>query len=115
MTSAGRRRLPPANRLQRIAAWTAAGALSAAGTSASRRASTSARQRDRKARACAGSDTPTSEDALIILALVGGRQPRQLFLVERADDWPALAVAQEHLDTALGGLQTLLALARQAH
>src|SRR5947209_5692072 len=115
MTSAGRSRLPPANRLQRIAACTSSGAADSAGTSNSSCWSTDARTRARNActstRACGGY---MLEDGLIIFALVGC-EAREFVLVERADHRAPFAVAQQHLDAPLRRLQTLLTLTRQTH
>src|SRR5205085_4070013 len=111
-TSAGRSRLPPANRLQRIAACTSSGAADSAGTSRSSCSSTNSRTRARNAptstRACGGD---MLEDGLIIFALVG-REPREVIFVERAHHRASLATAQQHFDAPPPPLQTLFTLAR---
>src|ERR1043165_8546248 len=94
------------------------GSTFSSGVRASRRASTVARKSERCCCACPPSTFALiSEDALIILSLVliDGRERIRALFVERAQDGTALAIAQENLYPALGLIETLLALARQAH
>src|SRR5690242_18420000 len=94
------------------------GSTFSSGMRASSRASTMARQPERCSRTSLSSTFPLiSEDALIILSLVfvNGRERLRNLFVERAQDGTPLAIAQEHLDPALGLIETLLALARQSH
>src|SRR5262249_22486096 len=102
INNTGRKRLPPANTLQRIASWIFSGGVVAAGNNRSSSASTRARLPTSKGSSSAIVSRATSE-AIFLFRLTVVR------LVESTGNRSSLIVAHQYLDAPFRLCQTVLA------